>query len=166
MSSTEAHSGEPVDDCTAAAVDALQEATRLIAGIALRSLDALGGAVTLPQYRVLSVLADLAAARSARVASVLGLDASTITRLVDRLTASGHVHRTTDPANRSAVTLQLTPAGQHLVRAVTTWRQAELQRLLHSLTPAERSALTTSLTRLIEVAGQGQGASTFHRLPL
>ena len=63
----------------------LQAATRVLAGVALRSLDVLDGAVTLPQFRMLAVLADLGRARSAQVARALGLDASTVTRLADRL---------------------------------------------------------------------------------
>jgi hypothetical protein len=39
--------------------DVLQAATRMLAGVALRSLDALDAAVTLPQFRPLAVLADL-----------------------------------------------------------------------------------------------------------
>ena len=37
----------------------LQAATRVLAGVALRSLDVLDSAVTLPQFRLLAVLADL-----------------------------------------------------------------------------------------------------------
>ena len=58
-------------------VEVLQAATRVLAGVALRSLDALDGAVSLPQFRVLAVLADLGCSRSAQVADALGLDAST-----------------------------------------------------------------------------------------
>ena len=86
-----------VADEIAGAVDVLQEATRMLAGVALRSLEALGGAVSLPQFRVLAVLADLGPVRSARVAASLGLEPSTVTRLADRLVAAGHVTRDTDP---------------------------------------------------------------------
>ena len=52
----------------------MQAATRVLAGVALRSMDALVGAVTLPQFRILAVLADLGHARSAQVAQALGID--------------------------------------------------------------------------------------------
>ena len=86
----------------------LQAATRVLAGVALRSLDVLDGAVTLPQFRMLAVLADLGQARSGQVARVLGLDASTVTRLADRLAAAGHVTRGSEPGHRNVVTLELT----------------------------------------------------------
>ena len=62
-------------------VEVLQAATRVLAGVALRSLDVLGGTVTLPQFRMLAVLADLGRARSVQVARALGLEASTVTRV-------------------------------------------------------------------------------------
>ena len=70
-----------------------QAATRVLAGVALRSLDVLDGAVTLPQFRMLAVLADLGRPRSAQVARALGLEASTVTRLADWMVAAGHVSR-------------------------------------------------------------------------
>ena len=156
----------PVADQTPDEVEVLQEATRLLAGVALRSLDVLGGAVTLPQYRVLSVLADIGKVRSARVASALGLEASTVTRLVDRLVAGGYVRRQTDPTNRSAITLELTSAGTKLVGEVVAWRKGELGRMLAEITPADRTALAANLSKLIEAAADGYGAIAVHRLPM
>ena len=67
----------------------------MLAGVALRSLDVLDSAVTLPQFRLLAVLADLGPAPSGRAARALGLDPSTVTRLADRMVAAGHVARGT-----------------------------------------------------------------------
>lgn len=136
-------------DEIAEGVEALQEATRLLAGVALRSVDVLEGAVSLPQLRVLAVLAHLGQVRSVRVATALSLEPSTVSRLVDRLVAAGHVTRIMDPSNRSAVILELTSSGRHLVAEVSAWRQAELRRLLMCLKPAERTALTTALRQLV-----------------
>lgn len=136
----------------------LQAATWVLAGVALRSLDVLDGAVSLPQFRVLAVLADLGCARSTRVARALGLDASTVTRLADRLVAAGHVERGSDPDNRTVVTLELTGTGRHLVDQVTGWRRWELARIAGQLEPGERETLTVVLRRLVEVAGEGYGA--------
>jgi len=155
-----------VADHTANDVAVLQEATRLLAGVALRSLEILDGAVTLPQFRVLAVLADVGQVRSARVADALGLEASTVTRLVDRLSAGGYVARGIDPTNRSAVTLQLTRTGRQLVRRVVAWRQSELERMLTYLSAADRRSLTSGLAQLVAVAGESYGAIAVHRLPL
>lgn len=138
----------------------------MLAGVALRSVDVLQGAVSLPQLRVLAVLADLGQARSARVAAALGLEPSTVTRLVDRLVAAGHVTRVMDPSNRSAVILELTPGGRRLVAGVAAWRQAELRRILLRLEPGDLATLTVAVRRLVEAGGEGYGPTTRGPVPL
>jgi DNA-binding MarR family transcriptional regulator len=154
-----------VADEIAHAVDVLQEATRMLAGVALRSVEVIEGAVSLPQFRVLAMLASLGPARSARVAAGLGLEPSTVTRLVDRLVAAGHVTRDMDPSNRSAVILRLTGSGQRIVDDVAAWRHRELCRIFLRLEPADRKTLTASLGRLVAV-GEGYGVTTHGPLPL
>jgi DNA-binding MarR family transcriptional regulator len=147
-------------------VEVLQDATRMLAGVALRSLDVLDGTVSLPQFRVLAVLADLGCARSTLVARALGLDASSVTRLADRLVAVGHLVRGNDPGNRTVVTLELTDTGRDLVIRVAERRRRELIRILGRLEPGERDTLTAALRRLVEVAGEGYGAIARGPVPL
>lgn len=135
-----------------------QSATRVLTGVALRSLEALDGAVTLPQFRMLAVLADLGRVRSAELARALGLEASTVTRLADRMVAAGHVVRGTDPSHRSVVTLELTATGTQLVDRVETWRREELTRIMHELSPGQQRQVTAALRLLVEAAGLGYGA--------
>ena len=137
----------------------LQSATRVLAGVALRSLDALDGIVSLPQFRVLAVLADLGRAQPATVAATLGLKTSVITGLADRLVAAGYVALGGDPGKQGAVTLDLTPMGRNLVTQVARWRRQELSRMVGRLAPADRGPLTALLRRLVEAAGDGYGAS-------
>ena len=139
------------------AVDACQAATRVLAGVALRSLDALDGAVTLPQFRLLAAVAALGQVRSAQVARVLGLDASTVSRLANRMVAAGYVERGSEPGHRGVVTLQLTASGHDLVQQVTDWREAELVRILRQLPPAVREGVTAALRHLVEAAGDSYG---------
>jgi DNA-binding MarR family transcriptional regulator len=122
--------------------------------------------VSLPQFRVLAVLADLGRVRSRQVARALGLDASSVTRLADRLVASGYVARGSDPRNRIAVTLELTDRGRDLVVRVAEWRRRELTRILGLLEPGERDTLIAELRRLVEVAGEGYGAIAQGPVPL
>jgi DNA-binding MarR family transcriptional regulator len=148
------------------AADVLQAATRVLAGVALRSLDVLDSAVTLPQFRLLAVLADLGPAPSGRAARALGLDPSTVTRLADRMVAAGHVARGTDPHHRGVVTLELTASGHDLVAAADAWRRQELARILGLLSPSEQQALTTALGLLVAAAGEGYGVSAVRPVPL
>ena len=149
-----------------AIVETLQAMTSVLAGVALRSLDVLGGAVTLAQFRVLAVLADLGPARSGQVARALGLEASTVTRLGDRLVGSGSVVRGSDPGHRGVVMLTLTPAGRDLVTRVRERRRQELARILASLAPGDRRAAARALRLLVEAAGEGYGSVTRRLVPL
>lgn len=163
---TPATGPQPLGGPVAEKVEVLQAATRVLAGVALRSLDVLDGTVSLPQFRVLAVLADLGRARSAQVARALGLDASTVTRLADRLVAAGHVARGSDPGNRTVVTLELTDSGRNLVTQVTQWRRQELARILGLLAPGDQDALIAASRRLVEAAGEGYGPIAQSPVPL
>jgi DNA-binding MarR family transcriptional regulator len=153
-------------ELAAETADVLQAATRILAGVALRSLEALGSAVTLPQFRLLAVLADLGPVPSGRTARTLGLDPSTVTRLADRMVAAGHVTRGADARHRGVVTLELTRSGRELVAAADAWRRQELARIIGRLTPGEREAVTASLAALVSAASDDYGVSAHRPVPL
>ena len=166
-SSEEQAAGPPELTAEAAeAAEVLQAATRVLAGIALQSVDVLDGEVSLAQLRLLAVLADLGPARSGQVARALSLEASTVTRLADRLVTAGHVRRGSDPGHRGVVTLELTASGRSLVARVTSWRQRELARILGKLSSADRGAVTRALQLLVEAAGEGHGVIPRPLVPL
>ena len=144
----------------------LQAATRVLAGVALRSLDVLDSAVTLPQFRLLAVLADLGPVPSGRAARTLGLDPSTVTRLADRMVAAGHVARGADPGHRGVVTLALTQSGRKLVAAADAWRRRELARIMAKLEPADQAAITAALALLVGAAGDEYGVTAHRPVPL
>jgi DNA-binding MarR family transcriptional regulator len=146
--------------------EVLQAATRVLAGVALRSLDVLGSAVTLPQFRLLAVLADLGPAPSGQAARALGLDPSTVTRLADRMVTAGHVARGTDPQHRGVVTLELTASGRALVAAADAWRRHELARIMGRLASPERAAVTAALGLLVGAAGDQYGITASRPVPL
>jgi DNA-binding MarR family transcriptional regulator len=147
-------------------VEVLQAATRMLAGVALRSLDALDSAVTLPQFRLLAVLADLGPMPSGQAARTLGLGPSTVTRLADRMVAAGHAARGTDPRHRGVVTLELTASGRNLVATADGWRRQELARIMARLTPAQQEAATTALGLLVSAAGDDYGITAHRPVPL
>src|ERR1700753_4103726 len=146
--------------------EVLQAATRVLAGVALRSLDVLDSAVTLPQFRLLAVLADLGPVPTGQAARTLGLDPSTVTRLADRMVAAGHVTRGTDPRHRGVVTLELTPSGRDLAAAADACRRRELARVMARLTPAEQETVTTALGLLVKAAGDDYGLTAHRPVPL
>ena len=139
------------------ALETLQAATRVLAGVALRGLDVLDGAVTLPQFRILAVLADFGRARSEQVAQALGIEVSAVTRFGDRMVAAGYVSRDDGQGDSDAVTLELSAPGEDLVGQVTAWREQELARIFRQLPLAERAILTHALRQLGEATHGGYG---------
>lgn len=139
-------------------IAAFQAATPDLIGVALRSLEVLAGEVSLPQFRLLLALRDTGRCQSSRVARALGVGASSVTRLADRLYASGHITRGRDERSRSVVTLELTERGRELVEKVLEWRHRELARILSRL-PAEARAATAGGLRLFhEAVGEDYAA--------
>ena len=129
------------------AVEALQQVTRDLLGLAVRSVDEVGE-VSLPQMRLLFALHDEGQASCTHLAQVLGVSGSSVTRLADRLVVSGHVSRAGDPECRSRVLLALTDHGAEVIDAVLAWRSRELSRALRSLDGAAMASLTENLTVL------------------
>ncbi|GAA0327311.1 MarR family winged helix-turn-helix transcriptional regulator [Actinoallomurus spadix] len=148
-----------------AEIDAFQTATKDLVGVTVRSLELLEGRVSLSQFRMLVVLADHGPSPSSKVARGLGLGASSVTRLADRLEASGHVVRGHDPRNRSIVTLALTPAGRRLVDRVMAWRRAELARILGRLAPSDRAVLAAALHRFHEAVDRADADGPYGSVP-
>ena len=148
------------------AAEVLQAATRVLAGVALRSLDALDSAVTLPQFRLLAVLADLGPVPTGKAARALGLDPSTVTRLADRMVAAGHVTRGTEPQHRGVVTLELTATGRQLVAVADGWRRQELADIMARLAPRDQEAVTAALGLLVAAAGDEYGITAHRPVPL
>ena len=127
---------------------AFEIATRDLVGIALRSTE--GAGLSLAQIRLLLVLAD-GPLSSIQVAQQLGVVASTVSRLADRVERSGHLRRGGDPANRSIVTLELTASGRQLVRRINARRRRELERALAGLSAEGRAAAAITLRELHEI---------------
>jgi DNA-binding MarR family transcriptional regulator len=147
-------------------IRAFQTATRDLISVALHSLDAAGEAVSLPQMRLLLTLRDVGPCPSTRVAQALGLGASSVTRLADRLAASGHVLRGSDPHHRSVVTLELSDRGRSLVARVLAWRHEELARILSRIDPVVRAQAALALMDFHSVVGDGYAAELPGPVPL
>jgi DNA-binding MarR family transcriptional regulator len=139
-------------------VRAFHAAGRDLIGIALRSLDVVAPGLSLPKFRMLLVLSELGPVPSARVAAALGVNASSVTRLADRLVEEGYVTRGSDERSRSVVTLALSEAGRATVDRVVEWRHDELDRLLATVDPVLRDAATEALEQFAEAAASTYSA--------
>lgn len=147
-------------------VATLESLTRALVGISLESLASLQGSVSIPQFRVLLALQGSGAVPSSQLAERLGTQASSVTRLVDRLQTEGLVRRGTDPRNRSIVTVESTKAGHELVTAVVAHRHRLLAETLDQLSPRDHEALVRGADAFAAVSGHALSLGPAGPLPL
>ena len=83
------------------------------------------------------------------LASRLGLEKSTVSRLAAGLEGRGWLSRTREATNRRYYQLRLTDEGRDVAHRVGQEIRDHHAQLLDLLTPQEREALTTGLTGLI-----------------
>lgn len=90
-------------------------------------------------YGILCQLADEGPQRLGALASAFGLDPSTITRQVKALEDAGLATRETDPSDRRASILDLTPEGRSALEATRTYRRGRLFEAMADWTDDERA---------------------------
>ncbi len=142
---------DPSDD---AVVEGVLLASRALVAVAARSLAGVADEVTLPQYRVLVLLALRGPQGLSGLADALAVAPSTATRMCDRLVRKGLVARSEDPSDRRQVCLQCTASGRRLVAEVSERRRAEIAVLVQALAIPARSEVLRALSQLAEAAGE------------
>src|ERR1700761_4067837 len=136
------------------AADATLLASRALMGVVARSMAGALEVVTLPQFRVLVVLAADGPIRMGALAERLGSNASTLTRTMDRIVAGGWADRSASPDSRREVMICLTESGQALVDDVVARRRSELAKILARLSDADRASVEAALSLFAGAAGE------------
>ena len=90
------------------------------------------------------------------VAEEVGLTSGSVTALLDRLEASGHIHRVPNPCDRRSVLLQTTPLGE----AARLWVRDNLASAIRSAMPAPEVLCTLPLPELIVAISSTMHAAT------
>lgn len=147
--------GQPEISADRELVDAFIGASRALVAVAARSLAGLEDEVTLPQYRVLVVLATQGTQRATDLAASLEVSPSTASRMIERLVRKGLVRRTRARDDRRTVRLHLTEAGRQVVVQVTDRRRREVERILRQIPAREWPRLTDALRTFASAAGEG-----------
>jgi len=131
--------------------------------ITQRALAELG--VTSQQASVLFMVASGKCLLAAELAREYGIDASAVTRLVDRLEKRGLVERVRSCEDRRAVRLALTPEGQAIAQRMPPIFTTVMDQLTSGFTPEEVGFLKSMLRRILANsgncdAGNGSGNGT------
>lgn len=154
MSERPRSSGDVPDVDAEALVSAVLTASRVLVAVAARSPGAAEDAVTLPQLRLMVVLATRGPMKLAAVAGELAVNASTALRMVERLTSAGMVSRAANPASRREIQLDLTIEGRRVVDAVTARRRADITAIVGRMQPTDRERLVAALQAFANAAGE------------
>jgi MarR family transcriptional regulator, lower aerobic nicotinate degradation pathway regulator len=112
------------------------------------------------QTRLLGVLRDRKPTMN-ELATLLRLDKSSVSGLVERAERRGLVTRAPSPADGRAVQVSLTRAGRSLVSRAAAQFEADVAELLDRLPPADRLALTRLISRLLIAQADAQGIDLF-----
>ena len=145
---------------------AFEQLARALVGITLKSLSALDGAVSVSQFRLLLTLDGLGRVPSSTLAEALGMGASSVTRLVDRLQAAALVERGSVEHSRSIVTVEVTSRGRDLVTAVLDRRHALLEDVLDRMEPQQREQARQMATLFADLAGDAAKLAVNGPVPL
>ena len=137
--------------------EAVVTASRVLVGVAARSLAATADQVTLPQFRMLVVLVRRGPLRAGELADALAVHPSTATRMTDRLYGAGYVERSTNPGNRREVILAATAGARRLVAEVTGRRHAEITGIVAAMPARQRTRLVAALEAFNQAAGEPAG---------
>lgn len=89
--------------------------------------------LTMPQLKVMLILATKGGAGGQELVSVLGVTLATMTGIVDRLVAADLVTRREDPQDRRVRRVELTDAGRQLIDGLMSAGAEHQKRLLSRL---------------------------------
>lgn len=135
-------------------------ASRALLGLAARSLAAVSDVVTLPQFRVLVLLASRGPARMGDLAHLLGVHQSSFSRTADRLETAGLLVREQSPGSRREVIVSATAQGLRIVEDVTQARRREIAQVLTSLSPEEQEKVAAGFELFALAAGEPSAAES------
>lgn len=109
--------------------------------------------LTLPQYVVLTAIAELGDGSSRAIAAAADLSPPTVVGILDKLHEKGLILRRRSEGDRRSVQSRLSPAGAEVLDAGRSPLGPEFERRFSALAPADRDRLLAALTEAAELAG-------------
>jgi MarR family transcriptional regulator, 2-MHQ and catechol-resistance regulon repressor len=124
----------------------LMKAYRALEGHASRSVES--ARMGLSDFATLELLLHKGPQRVNEIGRRIQLTSGSITTAVDRMEARGLVIRRSDPGDRRASVVELTPKGRALIVEVFGVHKATMDLAADALSPAERGTLVRLLKKL------------------
>lgn len=134
--------------------ESVLRASRALLGVIAQSVVEALESVTLPQFRVLVVLASSGSVPIGVLAGKLNSVPSTFSRFLDRMEDAGLVVRRPSPGSRREVLVALEPKGAAIVEEATKRRRRAIAEILQRLDAQERDRLVCALDSFSLAAGE------------
>jgi len=146
---------------TAAQVHAVMVAAQALVGVAAQGIAQVEDRVTLPQFRVLMLVATRGGLNLGALAQAMGVHPSNASRACDRLVDAGLLARSESTLDRRNLMLELTPDGQALIDEVIDHRRNAIATILEGLPESRRRTLANAMLSFAEAAGEIHGDSAW-----
>ena len=143
------------DVATAEQVDAVMLAVQALVGVAAKSVAEVEDRVTLPQLRVLMLLASRGGMNLSTLARAMDIHPSNASRACDRLVANDLLRRTPSAVDRRNLVLDLTVAGHDLVSVLVEHRRKAIARVLEEVPERRRRAVVSALRTFGQASSEG-----------
>ncbi|HEU5037522.1 MAG TPA: MarR family transcriptional regulator [Nocardioides sp.] len=136
-------------------VDAVMLALQALVGIAAQSVVEVEDRVTLPQLRVLVLIASRGTLNLNALAEAMGIHPSNASRSCDRLVSAGLLRRTESSLDRRNLVLELTDDGRALTEVLIERRREAIEAVLDRVPESRRRALVNAMRSFGQAAGEG-----------
>lgn len=106
--------------------------------------------VTAPQMFVLYFIHQKEKCKLTHIAEKMDVKPSAVTVMIDRLENAGYVNRSSDPADRRSILVELTPQGKQVLDKAVRQRNEILSTYLAKLEPQEQELITQLLEKMVQ----------------
>ncbi|MBI2440455.1 MAG: MarR family transcriptional regulator [Lentisphaerae bacterium] len=114
------------------------------------------GLITLPQLWVLHLAAESQACTMCFLAKTLGLKASTLTGLVDRLVQLGLLKRFSSRTDRRVVLAALTPKGRKILKQLNAERRRSVRNVFRHVSQHERMVYLGIIEKILKALASAE----------
>jgi DNA-binding MarR family transcriptional regulator len=150
-----------MDAETAEEIDAIMLALQALVGVAAQSIAEVEDRVTLPQLRVLVLIASRGPSNLNALAESMGVHPSNASRSCDRLVAAGLLCRTESPLDRRNLVLDLTDEGRELIETLVDHRREAIAAVLERVPQSRRRPLVNAMQAFGKAAGESPAGNAW-----
>ena len=135
-------------------VHAVMVAAQALVGVAAQGVAEVEDRVTLPQLRVLMLVATRGGLNLGALAQAMGVHPSNASRACDRLVEAGLLRRTDSTLDRRNLLLELTDNGDALIDELVDHRRSSIATILMRLPEPRRRTLASAMLSFAQAAGE------------